>query len=70
VSGAPELLRATILHARKIGRPGAPVSGEGHPLAAAMERAESLPGLLGALIAQAGAGSVREDRERGEVVTL
>jgi guanine deaminase len=43
---------------------------QGSPLAAAMERAESLPGLLGALIAQAGAESVREVRVRGEAVAL
>jgi len=41
---------------------------EGTPLAAAMERAESPERLLAALIAQAGAESVREVRVRGEVV--
>jgi guanine deaminase len=43
---------------------------EGTPLAAAVERSESLPGLLAALIAQAGAESVREVRVRGEVLAL
>ena len=43
---------------------------EGTPLAAAVKRAESLPGLLAALIAQAGAESVREVRVHGEVLVL
>jgi guanine deaminase len=43
---------------------------EGTPLAAAVERAESLQGILAALIAQAGAESVREVRVRGEAVAL
>jgi guanine deaminase len=43
---------------------------EGTPLAAAVERAESLPGLLAALIAQAGAESVQEVRVCGKVVAL
>jgi len=43
---------------------------EGTPLAAAVERAESAERLLAALIAQAGAESVREVRVRGEVVAL
>jgi guanine deaminase len=43
---------------------------EGTPLATAVARAESLPGLLAALITQAGAESVREVRVRGEAVPL
>jgi guanine deaminase len=43
---------------------------EGTPLAAAVERCESLPGLLAAFIAQAGAESVREVRVGGKVVAL
>ncbi len=43
---------------------------EGTPPAAAVERAESPERLLGALIAQAGAESVREVRVRGEVVGI
>jgi guanine deaminase len=43
---------------------------EGTPLAAAVERAESLPGMLAALIAQAGSESVQEVRVRGEAVAL
>jgi guanine deaminase len=43
---------------------------EGTPLAAAVERAESPERLLAALIAQAGAESVREVRVRGQVVAL
>ncbi len=43
---------------------------EGTPLHAAMERAESLPNLLAALIAQAGAESVREVRVGGKAVAL
>jgi guanine deaminase len=41
---------------------------EGSPLAAAVSRAESPEGMLAALIAQAGAESVREVRVGGEVV--
>ena len=40
------------------------------PLGTAMAQAESLPGMLATLIAQAGAESVREVRVRGKVVAL
>jgi guanine deaminase len=43
---------------------------EGTPLAAAVKRSESLPGLLAALIAQAGPESVREVRVRGQVLAI
>jgi guanine deaminase len=43
---------------------------DGTPLAAAVERAEGPERLLAALIAQAGAESVREVRVRGEVLAL